>query len=59
LVSENTLEECQRNTEDLLMDVDDPGYQTPTKKAQLCQYKITYLAYILNVGQHWLLEAEK
>lgn len=59
LVAAETMEECQRSTEDLLMALGKLGYRASAKKAQICQQEVTYLGCILKGGQRCLSEARK
>lgn len=59
LVAAETMEECQRSTEDLLMALGKLGYRASAKKTQICQQEVTYLGCILKGGQRCLSEARK
>lgn len=51
LVAAETMEECQRSTEDLLMALGQLCYRASAKKAKICQQEVTYLGNILKGGQ--------
>lgn len=52
-------EDCQTGTGDLLGTLGQLGYRASTKKAQICQTKVTYLGYELHNGQRWLTATRK
>lgn len=54
LVAAETMEECLRSTEDLLMTLGKLGYRASYKKAQICQQEVMYLGYTLKGGQRLL-----
>lgn len=59
LITPESRESCQKETQRLLQTLGDMGYPASAKKAQLCKTEVPYLSYILKEGQPWLSAARK
>ena len=51
--------DCDKGTGALLETLGRLGYRASETKAQICQTKVTFLRYQLEIGQRWLTEARK
>ncbi|KGL72418.1 hypothetical protein N309_13129, partial [Tinamus guttatus] len=50
LIATQTLQECQKATEDLLKQLSEFGYRVSAKKAQICKEQVQYLGYLIKKG---------
>lgn len=59
LLAASSKDLCLQGTECLLTELEELGYQTSAKKAQVCSLQVSYLGYLLKGGKRWLSEARK